>query len=72
MRCPKCGHKTTVAETRAVVSGIRRRRHCPCGGRFMTLELIVPDRTRINDRMVLVDQRRAVEKLHELEIELNP
>lgn len=61
-----------MVETRAVVSGIRRRRRCACGHRFTTVELVVPERTRFNERMVLVDQQRALGRLHELELELTP
>lgn len=72
MKCPTCQQETTVAETRVVVSGMRRRRRCLCGARFTTVEVIVPERTRFNERMVLVDQRRAVAALHALELELTP
>lgn len=37
--CPECSGSTTVIETRLSHSRLRRRRKCPNGHRFSTLEL---------------------------------
>jgi hypothetical protein len=39
LRCPKCGGRHhRVKDSRDTQFGIRRRRECPCGARFTTLE----------------------------------
>lgn len=45
LACPACGYaKTEVKDSRPNVADtlIRRRRHCICGTRFSTVEVIVP------------------------------
>jgi transcriptional regulator NrdR family protein len=39
LRCPNCGGRHhQVKDSRDTQFGIRRRRECPCGARFTTLE----------------------------------
>ena len=43
MKCPKCGGKTRVRDSRSYHGTTRRRRVCLiCGGRFSTVEEILP------------------------------
>lgn len=60
MKCPRCSSETSIAETRAVPGGIRRRRHCDnaqCGHRISTVEAIVPTgRRHATPRIVVVDE----------------
>ena len=45
MKCPYCGKKTKVVDTRSSGEGVRRRRECKaCGQRFTTYERIAPIR----------------------------
>ena len=54
MRCPRCGaDKDKVVDSRHSEDGlsIRRRRECQeCGGRFTTIESIVPDELTVIKR----------------------
>lgn len=46
IRCPLCGAKTRVLETRATAACARRRRGCRivgCDGKLTTVEIAVPD-----------------------------
>jgi len=48
MKCPYCGGKSQVVDTRASGEGIRRRRECRvCGQRFTTYERIAPIRLMV-------------------------
>jgi len=43
MKCPYCGKKSKVVDTRSAGEGIRRRRECKtCGQRFTTYERVAP------------------------------
>lgn len=45
MKCPYCGSKSKVIDTRSSGEGVRRRREClACGQRFTTYERIAPMR----------------------------
>jgi transcriptional repressor NrdR len=45
MKCPYCGGKTKVVDSRSAGEGIRRRREClVCGQRFTTYERVAPIR----------------------------
>ena len=45
MKCPYCGKKSKVVDTRSAGEGIRRRRECKsCGQRFTTYERVAPMR----------------------------
>ena len=45
MKCPYCGNKTKVIDSRSAGEGIRRRREClACGQRFTTYERVAPMR----------------------------
>jgi len=45
MKCPYCGKKSMVVDTRTAGEGIRRRRECKvCGHRFTTYERLAPIR----------------------------
>lgn len=45
MKCPYCGKKSMVVDTRSAGEGIRRRRECKsCGRRFTTYERLAPIR----------------------------
>jgi len=45
MKCPYCGSKTKVIDSRNASEGIRRRREClACGQRFTTYERVAPIR----------------------------
>lgn len=76
MKCPNCGATTEVTETREKTGGgIRRRRRCPlCGQRITTVELVVPERARVDVRhMALVDartMRRAFNALGALRLQI--
>jgi hypothetical protein len=54
MNCPSCGAESRVYETRRSEPGIRRRRTCACGGRFTTLEIVVPDSPGFRGELRLV------------------
>jgi transcriptional repressor NrdR len=46
--CPTCGGETRVVDSRAVPSGVRRRRVCAaCQHRFSTIETELPLETRV-------------------------
>ena len=41
--CPACGRDDVgVTDSRPAAYGIRRRRACPCGERFNTVEVVAP------------------------------
>lgn len=43
MRCPDCGQKSDVYDSRPFENTIRRRRQCKsCGHKYTTLEVIMP------------------------------
>lgn len=65
MNCPRCQAETTVSETRISPAGMRRRRHCACGHRFTTIEVIVPVKSRHAGPMLLVS-RNSFEKISAL------
>ena len=45
MKCPYCGKKSKVVDTRSSGEGVRRRRECKaCGQRFTTYERVAPMR----------------------------
>jgi len=45
MKCPYCGNRTKVVDSRSASEGIRRRREClTCGQRFTTYERVAPIR----------------------------
>jgi transcriptional repressor NrdR len=55
MKCPYCGNKTKVIDSRNAGEGIRRRRECKaCGQRFTTYERVAPLRLMV----AKVDGRR--------------
>ena len=55
MKCPYCGKKSKVVDTRSAGEGIRRRRECKtCGQRFTTYERVAPIRLMV----VKADGRR--------------
>ena len=55
MKCPYCGNKTKVVDSRSAGEGIRRRRECrTCGQRFTTYERVAPMRLTV----VKADGRR--------------
>lgn len=54
MNCPSCGAESRVSETRRSPAGTRRRRACTCGGKFTTLEIIVPDRPGFRGELRLI------------------
>jgi transcriptional repressor NrdR len=55
MKCPYCGKKTRVIDSRSAGEGIRRRRECKaCGQRFTTYERVAPLRLMV----AKVDGRR--------------
>ncbi len=55
MKCPYCGSKSKVVDTRIAGEGIRRRREClACGQRFTTYERVAPMRLMV----VKADGRR--------------
>ena len=55
MKCPYCGNKSRVVDTRSAGEGIRRRRECKsCGRRFTTYERVAP----IQLMVVKADGRR--------------
>ena len=55
MKCPYCGNKSKVIDSRSTGEGIRRRRECKtCGQRFTTYERVAP----IQLMVVKVDGRR--------------
>lgn len=45
LACPTCGCDNSVKDSRAWAdnSAIKRRRHCPNGHRFTTIEVCLPD-----------------------------
>ncbi len=46
IRCPLCGAKTRVLETRVTAKSARRRRGClvsGCSGKVTTVEVVVPE-----------------------------
>ena len=48
MKCPYCGKKSKVVDTRSAGEGIRRRRECKaCGQRFTTYERVAPMRLMV-------------------------
>ena len=55
MKCPYCGKKSRVVDTRSAGEGVRRRRECQvCGRRFTTYESVAPIRLMV----VKADGRR--------------
>jgi transcriptional repressor NrdR len=55
MKCPYCGKKSRVVDTRSAGEGVRRRRECQvCGRRFTTYERVAPMRLMV----VKADGRR--------------
>lgn len=54
MNCPSCGAESRVSETRRSPTGMRRRRACACGGRFTTLEIVVPDNPNFRGELRLI------------------
>ena len=55
MKCPYCGNKSRVVDTRSAGEGVRRRRECKaCGRRFTTYERVAPIRLMV----VKADGRR--------------
>ena len=55
MKCPYCGNKSKVIDSRSTGEGIRRRRECKaCGQRFTTYERVAP----IQLMVVKADGRR--------------
>jgi len=55
MKCPYCGNRTKVIDSRSAGEGIRRRREClACGQRFTTYERVAPMRLMV----VKADGRR--------------
>jgi len=55
MKCPYCGNKSRVVDTRRAGEGVRRRRECKaCGQRFTTYEWVAPMRLMV----VKADGRR--------------
>lgn len=69
MICPGCGLESRVTETRKSPTGVRRRRACECGGRFTTLEIVVPDNPRFRGELRLIPTfeiirlRRVIDRL---------
>lgn len=65
MKCPGCGDESRVSETRQSPTGVRRRRTCACGGKFTTLEIVVPDAPRFRGELRLIPtfELRALRKL---------
>lgn len=49
MKCPICEEHTGVVDTQKYsdIRAIRRRRECPIGHRFSTLEFPVPEQTTV-------------------------
>jgi len=59
LTCPKCGHDTSVKETRSLVGGIRRRRICDdvaCNTRITTIELVAVNPKAARGDYVLVER----------------
>ena len=50
MKCPTCGAWSLVLDTRTKKEGMRRRRKCANGHRFVTVEAVVPTNMRDDDR----------------------
>jgi transcriptional regulator NrdR family protein len=54
VNCPSCGKASSVLETRRSPNGTRRRRVCACGGKFTTLEIVVPDNPNFRGELRLI------------------
>ena len=74
-KCPVCGFKTAVKDSRAREDGtVRRRRYCPeCQHRFTTLELLdlptdIEDSVHMNRLVVILQEaHNIIEELHLIE-----
>lgn len=66
MKCPECGsEKSKVYDSRPVLGGdiIQRRRECPSGHRWATLEITHDDDLQFAlEQMFAAKQRRAERK----------
>lgn len=55
MQCIRCGRKTQVKDSFQKRDGYRRRRQCPQGHKFNTIERLLPDRKKPQTHGLLID-----------------
>ena len=60
MKCPKCGSKMWVIDSRERCGGVYRRRECECGNRVSSYEEIIDRKHRSRIKM-LYRQLRTID-----------